>query len=369
MKKTLILLSFIFLIVGCSNSKKYKLTVDDPNNFIIEKMNKEYFSGEKVIVKTSILYDVDLKLFLDDEFVCSQTVINDNGTYTHWEFYFTMPAKNAKISFKTSYDKPIKEYSFGDIEMFSSGFNRPNGVTISPNGTMYVSNRSTNKISTVNADGEIHEFVTVPCKELLMIITDDEGIIYAAGTDKVFKITSENEITEIASDFGCADDLVFDDNGNLFVTDAKRNIVYKIAPDLTKSIFIDNNYDGILTTWFITGITFNKTYDSLYVVRMDKGEILKYPILEDGTAGNEEIIISGLIKPDHITCDDNNNLYVTLYSTGILIKITDDNNVETICDNTMSRPTGLVIGKGDYDSRFVYVADNRTNIIFRIYID
>jgi len=267
-----------------------------------------------------------------------------------------------------SEEEITKEYNIGDIEMFTSGFNRPNGITISPNGTMYVSNRITNTISTVDAVGEVNEFVKVPCRELLMIITDEEGNIYAAGTDKVFKITSNKDITEIASDFGCADDLVFDDNGNLFVTDAKRNIVYKIDSSLTKTVFIDNNYDGALSSWFITGITFNKTYNSLYVVRMDQGEILKYPILEEGTAGNEEVIISGLIQPDHIICDDDNNLYVTLYSSGDLIKITNDQYVETVCDNTMYRPTGLVFGKGDYDSRFVYVADNRKNMIFRIYI-
>jgi len=96
---------FLMLLIGCNKTNKYHLDVDDPDNYILEELDKKYYSGEKITVKASIIHDVDLNLYLDNKFECSQTVIEENGNYTHWEFYFTMPAHNTKISFKTAKEK------------------------------------------------------------------------------------------------------------------------------------------------------------------------------------------------------------------------------------------------------------------------
>jgi len=257
----------------------------------------------------------------------------------------------------------------GDYSIFSDGFNGADGITFDHKGNMYVGNRYTNVISKVSREGEASDFVTVPCEELLLMTTDKLGNIYAAGGDKVFKITPLGVITELADDFGCADDLRFDLNGNLYVTDSYRNIVYKITPKLEKTIFIDSDLSSVGNRkWHITGIAFSPDYQYLYIARMERGEIVRYPIKSNGEAGAPEIFIDNIDLPDHIDVDRSGNLYVTLFSEGSLVKIDKSGNLEMICDGIMKNATGIAIGKGIINGRYAYVADMGNNRIYRIYI-
>ena len=52
-------------------------------------------------VKTEILTDVDLELYVDGVFVSKQSEILNDATH-HWEFSFTMPEHDAVIQLKTS---------------------------------------------------------------------------------------------------------------------------------------------------------------------------------------------------------------------------------------------------------------------------
>ena len=80
----------------------YKLTVQDSNGYIIEDLQEQYKAGEEVTVKTVMLEDVDLGAYLDGVFLGFGAKVStkiDSQWQFIWEFYFTMPAHNAVLSF------------------------------------------------------------------------------------------------------------------------------------------------------------------------------------------------------------------------------------------------------------------------------
>lgn len=254
------------------------------------------------------------------------------------------------------------------MKVFAKGFSGADGIVVDYLGNVYVGNRNTNILSKVDKDGTVNDFVKLPCKELLCMTVDKNNNIYAAGQNKLFNITKDGEITELASDFTCADDVRLDNKGNIFVTDSFENRVYKITPDLEKSIFIDNNKDEALSaqTWYITGITFDPDYKNLYLARMEEGQIVKYSINPDGTVGTSEIIAKDLPEPDHLEMDAKGNLYITIFREGSLIKIAPDGKITSICEKKFGFATGIAFGKPGFEEESVFIADYRRNIVYKI---
>lgn len=256
-------------------------------------------------------------------------------------------------------------------KVFATDFKGSDGITIDYAGNMYVGNRGTNTISRVTKEGTAEDFAKLECAELLCLTVDKENNVYAAGKDKVFKISLRGEVTELAGGFSCADDLRLDLQGNIYLTDSYENRVYKITPDLEKSIYIDSDQsiDKLGSGWHITGITFDKEYENLYIARMKKGEILKYPINSDGSPGEPEIILKDIKEPDHLEMDKQGRLYITLFRSGSLIRVDRAGSVEYLCDGEMHYATGIVLGRSGFDEKSAYVADYGDHVVYQIGIE
>jgi len=205
---------------------------------------------------------------------------------------------------------------------------------------------------------------------LLLQTVDSDNNLYAAAGDKLFKIDQEGRPSVLASDFTCADDVRLDDKGNIYVTDSFENRVYKISPQLEKTVFIDSDtaQNQLNNQWHITGITFDNNYQNLYIARMERGQVVKYPMEADGNAGKPQIIAQDLPEPDHLEIDEKGNLYVTIFRRGSVIRINTDGTQEALSSGKMSLATGIAFGRGGFDERSVYVADYGQNKIYRIYV-
>ncbi|MCH5152103.1 MAG: hypothetical protein J1F65_05560 [Clostridiales bacterium] len=79
----------------------YKLTVQDPNGYLIENLEDRYEAGEEITVKTNMSHDEDLIVYLDGLSLGSETLIYEKGEY-HREFYFKMPSHDAVLSLALS---------------------------------------------------------------------------------------------------------------------------------------------------------------------------------------------------------------------------------------------------------------------------
>ena len=84
-----------------NSAQNYKLTVQDPDGYLIEDLRDEYQAGKEVVVKTTVLSDGDLVAYLDGVCLGLETQVYESGAY-HWEFYFDMPAHDAILSFALS---------------------------------------------------------------------------------------------------------------------------------------------------------------------------------------------------------------------------------------------------------------------------
>lgn len=103
----MILFVSILLLCGCNffpsnNSEtEYKLTVQDPNGYVIETLQESYKAGDEVTVKTKMLSDVVMVAYLDGVSLGLETQKYDGKEY-HLEFYFEMPSHSAVLSFNLS---------------------------------------------------------------------------------------------------------------------------------------------------------------------------------------------------------------------------------------------------------------------------
>ena len=70
-------------------------------SLLLETPEGEYTPGTIIRLKTGILTDVDLELYVNGRFVCKQMEAFSSDGTNYWEFYFTMPDEAAIIQFKT----------------------------------------------------------------------------------------------------------------------------------------------------------------------------------------------------------------------------------------------------------------------------
>ena len=96
---------------------------------------------------------------------------------------------------------------------------------------------------------------------------------------------------------GGPNDLVFDDAGNLFVTDAFLGRVYKITPSKTVSVAVASSaqWNGRLRTCCFTrwvsmaSRVWTKASNNLYLGNLDYGRLLRVPVECDGS-GNPVVV-------------------------------------------------------------------------------
>ena len=81
-------------IVDGDSDAEYSLTVYDSDGYLVEPLQERYRAGERVTVKTTVIFDAGIYAYLDG--------VSLEGTWVtdHNEFYFVMPAHNADLAFE-----------------------------------------------------------------------------------------------------------------------------------------------------------------------------------------------------------------------------------------------------------------------------
>ena len=80
--------------------KSYSVTVEDGDEFLYENLNRKYKEGEQVVVKTNIILDMSLTVYVNGKSIGTGKAIKTGDEYTHWEYYFTMPSEDVTITFE-----------------------------------------------------------------------------------------------------------------------------------------------------------------------------------------------------------------------------------------------------------------------------
>jgi sugar lactone lactonase YvrE len=255
----------------------------------------------------------------------------------------------------------------------------PESVTIDDGGNLYLS--MSNTVRKRTPDGQLSLFGTLPLSGgvfALGVKVGPDGCVYTVSTSLnaevagafVWKICSPGNVemvTTLNRD-GHPNDLAFDDDGNLYVTDPLLGVVWKVLPDGTASIWLS---DPLLQANFaspvlgalpvgVDGIAFDKQKSTLYLSNLDFGRILCVPF-QDGNPGIVSIFAEDplLVGSDGIAFDNADDLYVAVNFNDRLVVLDHQARISVLAEGPpLDGVSSLVFGTRPHDQRTLYITSS-----------
>lgn len=173
--------------------------------------------------------------------------------------------------------------------------------------------------------------------------------------------------------YGFANDLAFDDEGNLYVTDPFLGLIWKIdesgAPDVwLADPALEGNASApylLIHAFGADGIAFDKHKDELYIGNLDYGTIVRVPVECDGSAGEPEVWVDDfdtLGGADGITFDHHGNLFVAVNGQDRVAMVDPDGDVSVVAEGgLLDAPSSIVFGQTSKTKKTMYVAQFAIN--------
>jgi len=275
---------------------------------------------------------------------------------------------------------PARAWDRGKVEIFAvlpPGSTGPEGLTVGPDGNVFVTTFGFNSQGSVTGNSEL--FVFRPNGSLLREvpiqnstshtlglgfnpITGDLIILdFGAGTAlKVDPKTGHSSLFMTASTTGIPDPktpgtdpamsglnaLTFDSHGNVYISDSFQGIIWKTGPaggtgsQRLGTIWVQ---DAGLTTTGIppfgaNGIQFNNAGTTVFVANTGNDQIIQIPVNLNGSAGKPTVFVNSINGADGIIIDKNDNIWavanqadeiVVIDRTGkVIAKLGDFNGVD-----------------------------------------
>jgi len=120
----------------------------------------------------------------------------------------------------------------GDVAIYATGLNNPDGIDFDPAGRLYVGSRTGQVMVAPIGGGVAANFVTLT-GAIMDLVSDGAGNIYATNADPtegtISKITPGGSVTSFGSGFGGPHGVVFDASGNLFIANLNSDDIHKVA--------------------------------------------------------------------------------------------------------------------------------------------
>jgi len=210
----------------------------------------------------------------------------------------------------------------------------PESVSADVSGNVYVSLQGSNgEIWRIKPNGEMAlHFRLDPLPPegslgILGVLTDGPSQLFAAvasfhpATHGVWKIKTNGKAHRIegSQNMVAPNDLAFDDDGNIYVTDVILGAVWRISPDEQKGYSVQpwvidpllagNGSSGQGVPLGANGIAYHD--GRIHVAVTERAHIVSFDILNDGSAGPAEIYAAhpSLFTIDGITVDHEGTVY------------------------------------------------------------
>ena len=212
------------------------------------------------------------------------------------------------------------------VSTLTAPFNGSGGLSLDDDGNLYI--------------GDFGDFLGIP---------DPDGL-----PNHVMKLDTNLNLTQYSTGFVGASGNNFDNNGILFQSDIRANVIYKIIGGI--KTFVTST--GIVSP---VGIVFDSD-DNFYVCNCGDSTIRKVTpsgVSTQFASGNE------FSCPNGITVDENDNLYVTNFSNTNIVKITPSGTTSIIGNTSAGN------GHLDYDinHRNLYIGSYFGHQIYSLNID
>lgn len=243
----------------------------------------------------------------------------------------------------------------GDVKTVLTGLSSPTQVTAGPDGMLYVSCRTANKIIKVDPTTYAQsDFATLTGAYGLAF--DASGNLYAssyqgAGLGTVVRLNSLGAVQATYTTFTNPTSLGFDYAGLLYVIEEAGPIT-KLTP---------SGADGAPRTALATIVTpRGLAIDSggyLYVASKDNNAIYR---VHSGTGAAS--VFTMINKPGGLSFDETGNMYVSDTEKNLVYRISPQGNLKTYAYG-ISNPRGLAIDPADGT---IYVSLNKSNAILKV---
>ncbi|MEZ4451843.1 MAG: SMP-30/gluconolactonase/LRE family protein [Nannocystaceae bacterium] len=256
----------------------------------------------------------------------------------------------------------------------------PESITTDQHGNLYLTMRNT--VQKLTPSGVRSTYATLPVPPGVLAaglkFNEDGELFVATGSLSpvppaayVWRVAGDGEVSVHAAldPEGFPNDLAFDDEDNLYVTDPLLGQIWKLDPDGEPSVWIDHPaLDGDedepflgLSHFGVDGIAFDKHHKRLYVGNLDYGTILRIKVQEDGSAGPLEFWVDDfehLAGADGIAFDAFGNLFVAVNGQDRLVAIDPWRNVYVLAEGgLLDAPSGLCFGVTPWTRHNLYVTN------------
>ncbi|RYZ67459.1 MAG: SMP-30/gluconolactonase/LRE family protein [Proteobacteria bacterium] len=263
----------------------------------------------------------------------------------------------------------------------------PESVATDGDNNLYYSDNATIRIHPQRGRDHVFSTLPIPVFALGVKIGPDECVyntsvsldptVVGAFVWRSCEDGGTAEVFATLDPTGGPNDLAFDDRGNLFVTDPFLARIWKVTPDGTASVWLqDPLFAGNATTPFlgfapqgVNGIAFDEDKENLYVGNLDYGRVIRIPISRRGAAGRPKVVVeSAQIQGiDGIAFDKDGDLYAAINGQDKLVRISPRGRIETLAQGgVLDGPSSVAFGSKGRDKKTLYIASSAFTRTFGI---
>ena len=184
---------------------------------------------------------------------------------------------------------------------------------------------------------------------------DRQSHLYVTDGQGLFRVDQQGKISQLMTGFQDAIDLKVDPTGNIYVAEAQECAVYKVTPDLTKRRLIDRGY-RIRMREMLTSIAFDRQFKNLYLAERYTGQILRYPLREDGQVGPPQVLAKGIVSLRSIVVDDKGDVFANIDFPVILRIDAQGQQKQLVIPNNYDFCMGrMAMGEAEGDRQTLYI--------------
>jgi sugar lactone lactonase YvrE len=253
----------------------------------------------------------------------------------------------------------------------------PESVTTDDHGNLYFS--MSNTVRRRSPGGQMSVFGTLPIAAFALgVKVGQDGCVYTASTSLsgtpgafVWRICSPGVVEQFAEldQQGGPNDLAFDDDQNLFVTDPVLGKVWKITRQAQVSVFLANPLlQGnplhpalVFRPLGVDGIAFDKHKRNLYLSNVDFGRIVRVDLRASCMAGDVSVFAEDprLEGVDGIAFDNEGTLFVTVNAQDRLASIDRHGFITVLSEGgLLDGPSSVVFGATHDDRHTLYLTSS-----------
>jgi sugar lactone lactonase YvrE len=266
------------------------------------------------------------------------------------------------------------------IESYNAALGQlPEGVAVSPHGDIFVGLAGTGQIRQLDRKtyaGEVLTSLPIGGGFLLGLAFEGDDLYavvasFDAATCGVWAVEEDGSASRVVA-FGANEfpnDLTFDADGNLFITESISGSVYRVeAGSTSRSLFVqdallvgDINQSPVPFPIGVNGITYDDDTQSVLVVNSQVPALIEIDDL-DGEAGALSVIAAGehLRGGDGLSLDENGDVILVSNHNSTVSRIDRDNGNATVladADDGLVFPSTAAFGQHGTDKRSLFIAN------------